>query len=296
MSFVNLIKRNADGEISIASLIKNLLKEKKLQEPITEDSWIRVSSLGSICEREEVLCSKYKIDRTKIEDGDSAINFAHGHAVHWMFQNRVLPELGIFIGAWRCMYCGTQYGGRDDGYIPRPERCYRCGSVAGDRPRDDGRPDLDVSDNAFVFVEEWFGNAEYKIGGSPDGQIIQEYRPGYRIEDLTLVELKSCNENSFIKIKTAPDFVHVVQTQIYMWLTGYQRAKIIYFNKNERATKGLIEHDLDYDPECVERVLFTIKTIRDGIQTKDLPPRIVCATDDCPRAFSCKVKKYCFSE
>ena len=296
MSFVHLIKRNSEGEIAIAEMIKEQLVSQRIQQPIHEDSWIRVSSLGSVCEREEVLCARDGVDRVRIDDGDSVVNFAHGHAVHWLFQNKVLPDLGLLIGSWRCTYCGTQYGSRDEGMIPRPDRCFRCGAVAGERPREDGRPDLDVQDNAFVFVEEWLGNDEHKIGGSPDGQLILNFTPNYKKEDLTLIELKSVNDFNFSKIKNSPDYVHVIQTQIYLWLTGYPKAKILYFNKNEKGTKGMIEHNLDYDQECVDLVLAAIKRIRDGIANRTVPPRVMCANDECSRAMGCKVKRQCFSE
>lgn len=296
MSFVELIKRNNEQEISLTALIKETYKEKRRRAPLTEDDWLRVSSIGAICEREEVLCSIHKVDRDETIDGDSGMNFEHGHAVHWMFQSRILPAIGVIIGGWRCTYCGTQYGSRQDGFIPRPARCYRCGAIAGERSREDGRPDMNANDNAFVFVEEWIGNEQYKIGGSPDGQMMAEFNPDYKPEDLTLLEIKSANERSFVKVKDSPDYVHVIQTQLYMWLSEYRKAKIIYFNKNDRGTIGLREYDMDYDEECVERVLATVKLIRDGISTKSAPPRIVCASSDCQRAFRCKVKNVCFSE
>ncbi len=160
----------------------------------------------------------------------------------------------------------------------------------------DIRPDLSVQDNAFLFVEEWLGNEEYKIGGSPDGQIISEYFPEYTPNDLTLLEFKSCNERNFDNYKVAPDFVHVIQAQLYMWLAGYPKGKIIYFNKNERGPLGLKEHDIDYDGECIERVLSAVNEMRDGIKNRVAPPRTVCYDIKCQRAHNCKVKDICFGE
>ena len=295
MSFADLIRINETGEVSLTSLIKEAYKDKRVKPPFDPDDWLRISSIGSICEREEVLCAKLNVDREEYIDGDSGMNFEHGHAVHWMFQNKILPTVGVVIGAWRCTYCGTQYGSRHEGYVPRPERCGRCGAIAGERPRNSGKPEF-IDDHAFVFVEEWLGNEEHKIGGSPDGQMILEYNPRYKPSDLTLLEFKSTNDRSFLKIKDTPDYVHVIQTQLYMWLTGYPKAKILYFNKNDRGTQGLKEYDLDYDQECVDRVLNVLSVIRNGITTGIVPPRVVCTTIDCPRAFGCKVKDACFSE
>ena len=296
MSIVQLIRRNQDRDFSVSDIIKKTLGSRGSFGPLHEDTWIRVSSIGTICEREEVICSLNNIHRDSITSADSEVNFAHGHAVHWMFQTKVLADIGILIGGWRCTYCGTQYGSRKTRMIPRPSRCTRCGAIAGDRHRPDGRPDTDVDDNAFIFVEEWLGNEEYKIGGSPDGQMLLDYDPNYKLEDLTLLEFKSTNETNFKKVENAPDFVHVIQGMIYLWLTGYKKLKIVYFNKNEKGTDGIREYDLDYDAECIDRVLAAVKTVRAGILDRKLPPRTVCSTFDCSRAFRCKAKNICFAD
>jgi hypothetical protein len=248
-----------------------------------------------VCPREEVLCSIHSVIRKDIVDGDGGVNFEQGHAVHWMFQSKILAKAGVMIGSWRCTYCGTQYGARKQGYIPRPHRCVRCGATAEEAGRSNGRPDESINGNAFVYVEEWVGNYEHKIGGSPDGYMIQEYRSDYEMTDLTLLEFKSCNELNFNKYKEAPDFVHIIQAQLYMWLTGCRKAKAIYFNKNGVGTKGIAEHDFDYDPECIERVTDAVKEIRTGILNNEVPPRVVCMTSDCPRAMRCHVQDKCFS-
>lgn len=296
VSFITAIKRRSERDLKLTEAIKTFFKEERTVLPLEHDSWMRISSAGTLCPREEVICSLYNKERTEIIDGDSGMNFEHGHAVHWMFQNRVLPKTGTIIGAWRCTYCGTQYGSRQERLVPRPERCQRCGAVAGERPRYDGRPDTQVNDNAFIFVEEWVGNHKHRIGGSPDGQLIAHYTPNYTPADLTLLEIKSCNDISFNKYVKAPDFVHVVQTQLYMWLCDYPKAKMLYFNKNERGTLGLAEHDVEYDPEFLERILGEIQQTRDGIKNGVLPERVVCSEAKCSRAVRCQVSNICFAE
>lgn len=295
MSIVQLIRRNADKEFSLVDLIKSSMAERSISPPIYEDTWIRVSSIGTLCEREEVLCSINNVERERVVSADSAVNFAHGHAVHWMFQSKILADLGVLIGAWRCTYCGTQYGSRKTIMVPRPKRCYRCGATAGGAGRIDNRP-TESDDQAFVYVEEWVGNFEYKIGGQPDGQMLLDWTPEYKLSDITLLEFKSCNDNSFKLVDTAPDFVHVIQGNVYMWLTGYRKLKIVYFNKSDRGTDGIREYDLDYDEECMERILAAVKTVRDGIATRIVPPRTVCGEYSCSRAYRCKVRNICFED
>ena len=292
----SLIKIRNIKDFRLTDVIKNSYRQLRVTEPITEDDWIRVSSVGNLCQREEVICSVNSVVREEVIDGDTGMNFEHGHAVHWMFQTKVLPSVGVIIGSWRCTYCGEVYGSRDTRMIQRPERCVRCGAIAGETPRVNGRPLPNINDNAFVFTEEWLGNEEHKIGGSPDGQVMATYDPNYTPDDLTLLEFKSTNEKNFEKYKIAPDFVHMIQAQLYLWLTGYRKGKIIYFNKNERGTLGIAEHDFDYDEECIERVLISISEIRTGVRDRVIPKRTVCLNDRCQRARSCAVSETCFKE
>ena len=89
--------------------------------------------------------------------------------------------------------------------------------------------------------------------------------------------------------------MHVIQSQCYLWLTGFRRAKIIYVNKGQFGMAGVVEHDIAYDQETVSRVKTAIKQIRTGLAGGELPPREACADQGCPRANSCEVSKACFT-
>jgi hypothetical protein len=297
LALSTIIRRRKEGVGgSVVELINSALREDRRKHPLREDDWIRASSIGGMCPREEVLCAKHGVVREDVVEGPAGLNFEMGNAVHWLFQNRALAPTGKIIGSWRCTYCGEVYGSRATKLVPRPDLCVRCGAIADDPPRSGGRPNLDVSGQAFLYVEEWIGNEEFKIGGSPDGQMVFGDTSSYRIEDITLLEFKSTNERNYVKYKDAPDFMHVIQAQIYLWLTGYKRAKIIYLNKNGRGTDGISEHDIDFDPEVIEKVKSAIREIRDGIASGQAPPRVICATSTCPRAMACQVRHLCFAE
>ncbi len=179
--------------------------------------------------------------------------------------------------------------------VPRPEFCIRCGSIAGDAPRYNGRPDLSVNANAFLYVEEWCGDIEHKVGGEPDGQYLEgDYREDYTNEDLVLLELKSANDRNYAELKKSPDFTHVIQAHTYMWLAGYRRAKIIYINKNGYGPEAMHEHDIAYDEETIVRVQDALREVRAALGEGDLPERNVCAVRKCPRAKRCKAADVCF--
>jgi hypothetical protein len=287
MALVTVIRRKNETDVSLVALIHGALAEHRVKHPLREDDWIRVSGIGSMCPREEVLVAKHDIMREEDITGDQGINFALGHAVHWMMQNRAVGPTGLLVGAWRCTWCGEIYGGRERGLVAMPTRCIRCGAVAGDAPRVNGRPEQGSHPNAFLYVEEFVGNDEWKIGGHPDGYLAVG-------EDVWLLEFKSANDRNFYKYKDSPDFVHVIQAQCYLWLTGLKKAKIVYFNKNGAKGTFIVEHDMNFDPEVIERVHQAIKQIRGGIVGGIAPERMVCADYSCPRAIGCKARDYCF--
>jgi hypothetical protein len=281
---------------SAHELIEKALREEiREYPPMTADSWMRVSSMGGICPRQEVLASRLGVTRREGIDPDLGMVFAMGHALHWAMQNIVMAETNRIVGSWRCTWCGEVYGSLKEGLIPRPERCMRCGALATGVPRINNKPDYSVRSDAFLFVEEWVGDYEYMIGGHPDGFFVDGDPYNFKPEQVIVLEFKSCSENSFVKYKKAPDFMHVIQSQTYMWLTGFKRAKIIYVNKGKFGMEGVVEHDVQYDQESIDLVKTAIKQIREGIAGGPLPPRDACEHSNCPRARSCIVAQDCFT-
>lgn len=258
------------------------------------DDWFRVSSIGKLCPREEVLCFRRNAWREDVVSSDLGMVFAVGHGIHWMMQNIVLAGRGL-IGQWRCTWCGETYGSFDEGLVRRPESCLRCGAIAGEAPRMAGRPDKSINSDAFLYVEQWIGDFNYKIGGHPDGFWV-EVEGEFTKEDVVLVEFKTASKNNFFGYKKSPDFMHVIQCQVYMWLTGYRRAKVIYLEKGTFGMGGVAIHDLEYDPEIVERVKEACDSVRAGLVGGAIPERQMCADRDCQRAKGCVVVDRCFDE
>lgn len=285
-----LRRRRKGGEVkSLTNLIYETLKEDRVIPPLAEDDWIRVSSIGQICPREEILCAKTNTMRKFVADGSQGFNFQLGHAIHWMMQNRAVGLTGRIVGVWRCTWCGEVYGSADD-RVAMPDECIRCGAIAGETPRIGGRPVGDVNSQAFLYMEQFVGNEEYRVGGHPDG-----FFEGN--DEIELLEFKSCNDNNFSKYKDTPDFVHAIQVQIYLWLTKLSKGRIVYINKagGGAAKPFLIEHVVNYDDEVVEKVKAAVKEVRTGLSDGTFPPRVVCGSRDCSRAINCKVANQCFS-
>lgn len=295
MSLSRLFKK-PKKTVTIKDLIESAMRSPPQEvAPMNSDDWIRISSLGSVCPREEVLRYIHSVPNKKLIGPDLGLTFEEGHAVHWMMQNKVMPATGLFVGTWRCTWCGESYGSIKDGLVPRPDACLRCGSIAGEAVRSNNRKQLLVRDNAFLFVEEYIFNNEYMVGGSPDGYIVDGDPFNFKLEDLIIAEFKSTSSNNFDKYKLSPDFMHSIQCQFYMWLSGIKRAKIIYINKGVFGIDGIIEHDVKYDQESLDIGIMAISTIRNGLLTGEVPDRIACSNEGCKRATDCNVSKQCFS-
>lgn len=294
MAFSSIIGN--ENQETFLEILEGLLRQRvKSVPPLSSGEWLRVSSFGGICSREEVLCSILNVHRNESVNPDLGTTFEIGHAAHWVMQNRVLAKTNRFIGRWRCTWCGESYGSIEEGMVPRPEECIRCGAYAGDEPRVFGKPDKTVKANSFIYVEQWVGDSHYRIGGHPDGFMVDGDPESYSSKDLIVMEFKTASSGNFYKYKKAPDLVHVVQCQLYMWLTGARKSKIVYIDKGTFGIGSIADHDVLYDEEVVERSKNTIDEIRQGILHEKLPQRVVCATRDCNRAMACRVADECFS-
>lgn len=285
-------KKTSSAKELIEQAMRQAIEETA---PMNPDDWLRISSIGAICPREEVLRFRLGIPKSSGIDPNLGLTFEFGHDVHFMMQNKVMPATGKIIGSWRCTWCGETYGSLAEGMVPRPEMCIRCGGVAGETRRVHNRPIIAARSESFLFVEEWLGNSEYKIGGSPDGYYVDGDVDKYTNDDVVILEFKSASENNFAKFVKAADFMHVIQCQCYMWLTGFKRSKILYINKGIFGMEGIVEHDVRYDPETVSLVQRGLKQIRTGLAGGPVPPRELCDNEKCPRANGCSVSRPCFS-
>jgi len=292
----DLIRRHKKTSSVVEALERGLRQPSVTKPPMLASDWLRVSSIGSVCPREEVLRSKLEVGKVDGVSADLGLVFEVGHALHWVMQNRAMPTAGGLIGKWRCTWCGEQYGHIKTTMVPRPEVCVRCGAIAGDIPRFQNRPDYTVRGNAFLYVEQWIGDYDFRIGGHPDGFWVDGDPHEFTDSDVVVLEFKSASERTFYKYKEVPDFVHVIQVQCYMWLTGYKRSKIIYINKGQFGFGGVAEHDIEFDSGSIGRIKKAIGEIRLGLRSGEVPPRVACGTIACQRARDCTVSQQCFSE
>ncbi len=284
---------------TLKGMITKMFKEERLVPPLRleDDAYVRASGMAYLCPREEVICNILNVETRKSKfPADSMLTLTHGTALHWALQNKILPELGVLLGQWSCIGCGTVYGvsngsqALSEFLIKRPDSCTKPG----------------CDSKEFQYCELHFKDETYRIGGHPDGFLSIPGMPG-----LGLLEAKSASSENAYKAETSPFMEHIVQINIYMWLTRLNWAKFLYWDKGGRGVSALIEHTVYRDDELINEIKKTLKSIWDGIETKTLPDKFtglctdhrctcakghsLCGDRKCTRAKKCQVADICFA-
>lgn len=272
------LKALEEGGGSLKALIKEKLYIEEEVPPLGKGSYVRSSSFPTICPREETICSIRNIVRKSEVKPDLMLIFQHGHGLHDRLQNHILPTIGVLRGIWECKACRHFHGGVVDEWtspenwaVPMPERCEQCGENDG-----------------FEFHEEDLVDHEHRITGHCDGFL---EIPG--LEGLGILEAKSIGTSW--EIQNVPKLDHVIQIQLYLWMTGLKWGFILYWVKNEAGLNGLVEHYIERDEDTIAQIKKELKAIWNGVDSGVLPDRI-CTSADCPRAKECAVSSICFEE
>lgn len=267
--------------VSTTSLKKILQERYSTVEEVpwlTVDSRVRGSRFPEICPREEVLISKEHLVRKREISPDFFLVLEIGKALHHQLQNSILPGAGVLYGEWECARCGKHFGVKkpnapaDQYAVKRPERCDRCESTF------------------FQFHEYHFTNDEYRIDGHSDGMLSIAGLNG-----LGIVEAKSISAKGAWEIRNVPKLDHVLQSHVYLWLSGLQWAKILYWDKATFGMSGLIEHTIERDEETIDMIKSTLRELWGGLASGIPSLTRVCANVEAPRAKACLVRGPCFA-
>lgn len=276
---------------TLLDFFRRTARSKREHPPLTSDSWMRVSALGYMCPREEVLASLLSVHRTGVVTPDEQLTYAIGSGYHFVMQNEFLGPHKVLYGIWKCVECGEVHGTNAEPAL-RPDVC------AGLRiaSRGDGVTGTlaPCASLWFLYQEITVESQEYKLRGHPDGII--DLGDGKR-----LIEFKTINPDGFKnRVDMTPDVMHVIQTNMYMWMTGHKDrdALIVYQNKGGYGFRAMRVYEVEYDKKLVENTLSTITTIRRAARVgpeADLPPRLIgCDTIKSDRAKECALSKQCF--
>lgn len=279
-------------DTSIKGLLKKYFKEERENPKLDpKTSFVRASGLAYLCPREEVLT--YLLDhktRSRTTDTATMLTFSHGHGLHYAVQNKVLAGLGILVGSWICLGCGHMHGKPQQNkaliefLVTRPEVC------------DQVRDGVKCVSTEFLFHELHFRDDVYRIGGHPDGFLKMAGLPGLGILEVKSISDWGMDEKNQDNALNAPLSEHIIQANIYMWLTRTEWTKFFYWNKSKDNLAGIIEHTIQKDDEIISRIQLMLKGMWAGMETGDLPKRLrKCTSVESKRALKCPMAAVCFS-
>jgi hypothetical protein len=282
----SVIMTDDAGETFGKRLFKSLKMEKKV-EPITAKGWLRGSAIGDMCAREEVLVHRLQKTRIREESGGGAMVYGIGSNFHSWVQKNAHPFL---VGTWKCMnrirmpdwpkgayrFCGYRTDSDEHPRVPLPKTaCPRC-----------------LGEDKWKYIERMYVNREYRVRGHPDGFRRITDDP----DDDEILEFKTQAEWGW-KTKVEPFAAYMKQVQVYLWLTGLKRARIVLVNKNgggDSPNGWFKEHVYGRDENEIEMIKRNARNVWNGISENKLPER-VCSTRSCKRAENCQLMNHCFA-
>ena len=239
--------------------------------PLGPNDRIRASSIWDFCARREAIRFERKLTIREEITGRLNRIFRFGRIFERYLRDTIFGGHGLLLGKWKCVSCDfipeTNAAG-DRIYKQPTERC-KCGA------------------KAWTYSEVEKIDESTGVGGSNDGFL-------YWNNDYAILEVKTANEWSYKSIvkKGQPSIAHIAQAQIYMYLHGYKRALVWYYNKNTSEQKSFW---IEYDSGFVQSLLDKARAYREYHKTKKMPERM-CSDVRCPRAKDCPVKVICFKE
>lgn len=292
-----LRKKGIHESFNFNHLFEESIEVKK--PAIAADSYVRISSIGYMCERREVLAAKMEEDQVEVRPITLELIFGLGHSVHDLMQNHIFGPAKLLIGDWECKYCGHTH---TDCIQPDvcTECCFRwrcssCEEIIESEKRVDTCPTcgngsiVDEPVNPFRYVEQTVKDEELGIGGHYDGGVMLDGK-------LWVLEIKSMRGDLFYKL-TEPQESHIEQALLYAHLKGAEGALIVYVNKNGRNKDDFYkEYTVPMDKSILKRALDKVSSVRKHIAAGTIPERTLCINRSSYRARSCPLKEICFAD
>lgn len=184
--------------------------------------------------------------------------FGAGHYMHDRWRD-YFTRIGILRGRWICFSCLYKHGTDEKLGILKPDQCSHC---KGNRLI---YSEVGVKDE----VTNWYGHFDAICDlrkTKNKGDFNGETDP---LKCHLLVDFKTINPFQYDKLDS-PIPKHIVQIQIYLYLTGLYAGKLIYENKgNQRVKQFFIQRDDDFILRNVDEAK-TLKYIVENTNSKGL--------------------------
>lgn len=192
--------------------------------------------------------------------------FDMGHAIHDIIQG-YFWDIGLLKGSYKCLKCDKIY---DDILAPT---CCPSGKVTHEKKH-------------LKYKEVRMRSEEYKINGRCDGILVID-------GEEHLMDVKSIANRTpkspeqtfcFEDLETkGPKHDHIVQLNLYMWISGIHRGHLLYVAKNNHQIKTFA---IPYDYSILKPYLDNIKRLLDLAMDLQAHKRVelpeVCSRANCP--------------
>lgn len=247
----------------------------KRRDETWREFWLYASGTKSWCPR---LCAFQAFEDVVVEEhkAETLWNFDQGHAYHGLFQQEILPSLGAqFLGAWErnvpCLgknafridrsKCSTDIGDlRSVGFACEEKDDEKRDIVRGWGPKPGGY--------GWRYQESKIRMPEYRIVVKFDG--ILRWKDGV----LEIFELKSEKDQQRDYLDPmlggSARFQHIEQVNLAMWAASIRMARIGYLFKGANSlSTAMLEHEISYDVELVEKLKGIAKQCVDAVNVCD---------------------------
>lgn len=210
--------------------------------------------------------------------------FDNGHGVHARWQ-KYLDDMAILRGQWKCKGCGTISGnGQKLGILnPAHDRGWAC--PCGYRYRE-------IRSQLNEYVElEVRSDPEFNFLGHCDAVVDltgTEFRRGKY--DVFVVDFKSINDENFGSLEK-PEYKHVVQVNIYMWLLGLDAAVVLYENKSAQTLK---EFFVPRNEDMIRKIQSESLALMDLLKGNRIPKRPAGMSLTKEPCRWCQYSKFCY--
>lgn len=229
------------------------------------DKYVRASYLSKddFCPLAEVLIKLNNVKVDSIVDGKSIIRFSFGTIMHDML--RLIFKDRIYNIGYFCRSCGHYVRGNEYNlYL----YCDVCRS-------DD-----------IIPIEKHF--VKDNISGHLDGAIkLKEFG-----DEFGVFELKSCSSGVFTMLNK-PQRSHIIQMNLYMYLTGFSYGVIIYVDRERMVDWNVKQYLVKRNAELINRYVDIVKVMFEDLNNKEVNKTLKYARCGEIKDKNCVVRNLC---
>lgn len=254
----------------------------------------RVSGMSQFCEREWVLHEKLKKDLYEMISGEERLRMLLGTVMHNVIQNDILGPGFILWGDWECSKCHKIY---KDTLMPREvcdcsSQCKTACIWVGDQSKRICQ--LCPISARYIYREKQVIQKfdKYSLVGHIDGIVMLG-------NIKRILEIKTVGSESFARL-VEPYESHIIQSNLYMHLSGYKECSILYIDRTLVAPimkEFIVEYDSELALSYIKRLTKLDKLIVniDEVDFELLPVRI-CDSKNDVLARRCAYREECFND